>query len=55
MEEAYFYALKLVDIVRHVCGFKEVLLAFSGRRGVIMSMSRTLMQSGLILRPGERL
>jgi DNA primase catalytic subunit len=33
VEEAYFYALKLVDIVRHVCGFKEVLLAFSGRRG----------------------
>jgi len=34
-------ALKLVDIMRQVYGFKEVLLAFSGRRG-IMSMSRTL-------------
>jgi len=33
VEEAYFYALKLVDIVRHVYGFEEVLLAFSGRRG----------------------
>jgi hypothetical protein len=33
VEEAYFYALKLVDIMRHVYGFKEVLLAFSGRRG----------------------
>ncbi len=33
LEEAYFYALKLMDIVRHVYGFKEVLLAFSGRRG----------------------
>ncbi len=33
VEEAYFYALKLVDIVRYVYGFKEVLLAFSGRRG----------------------
>jgi DNA primase catalytic subunit len=32
-EEAYFYALKLLDIVRYVYGFKEVLLAFSGRRG----------------------
>ncbi len=33
VEEAYFYALKLVDIMRHVYGFKEVLLVFSGRRG----------------------
>ncbi len=33
VEEAYFYALKLVDIMREVYGFKEVLLAFSGRRG----------------------
>ncbi len=33
VEEAYFYALKLVDIMRHVYGFREVLLAFSGRRG----------------------
>ncbi len=33
VEEAYFYALKLVDIMRHAYGFKEVLLAFSGRRG----------------------
>jgi predicted DNA primase small subunit len=33
MEEAYFYALKLVDIMRRVYGFREVLLVFSGRRG----------------------
>jgi predicted DNA primase small subunit len=33
IEEAYFYALKLADIMRHVYGFQEVLLAFSGRRG----------------------
>lgn len=33
IEEAYFYALKLVDIMRYVYGFREVLLAFSGRRG----------------------
>jgi DNA primase catalytic subunit len=33
VEEAYFYALKLVDILRCVYGFQEVLLAFSGRRG----------------------
>lgn len=33
VEEAYFYALKLVDIMRHVYGFKDVLLVFSGRRG----------------------
>ena len=33
VEEAYFYALKLVDIMRYVYGFQQVLLAFSGRRG----------------------
>ncbi len=33
VEEAYFYALKLVDIMRQEYGFREVLLAFSGRRG----------------------
>lgn len=33
IEEAYFYALKLLDIVRYVYGFYEVLLVFSGRRG----------------------
>ncbi len=33
VEEAYFHALKLVDIMRYVYGFQEVLLAFSGRRG----------------------
>ena len=33
VEEAYFYALKLVDIMRYVYGFRDVLLAFSGRRG----------------------
>lgn len=55
IEEAYFYALKLVDIMRHVYGFKEVLLVFSGRRGGYPPTSRTLMQSGLILMPGKRL
>ncbi|MDO8727933.1 MAG: DNA primase small subunit domain-containing protein [Candidatus Methanoperedens sp.] len=33
IEEAYFYALKLLDIMRYVYGFRDVLLAFSGRRG----------------------
>lgn len=33
LEEAYFYALKLVDILKYVYGFQEVLLVFSGRRG----------------------
>ena len=33
IEEAYFYALKLVDIMRYVYGFRDVLLAYSGRRG----------------------
>lgn len=33
IEEAYFYALKLVDIMRYVYGFRDVLLVFSGRRG----------------------
>ena len=33
VEEAYFYALKLVDIMRYVYGFQQVLFAFSGRRG----------------------
>jgi DNA primase catalytic subunit len=33
VEEAYFYALKLVDIMRQAYGFKEVIQAFSGRRG----------------------
>ncbi len=33
IEEAYFYALKLVDIMRYVYGFQQILLAFSGRRG----------------------
>jgi DNA primase catalytic subunit len=37
VEEAYFYALKLVDIVRYAYGFQEVLLAFSGRRGYQVS------------------
>ncbi len=33
IEEAYFYALKLVNIMRYVYGFRDVLPAFSGRRG----------------------
>ncbi len=33
LEEAYFYALKLAEIMRQVYGFQEVLLVFSGRRG----------------------
>ncbi|NJD76250.1 MAG: hypothetical protein FIB08_04035 [Candidatus Methanoperedens sp.] len=33
IEEAYFYALKLVNIMRYVYGFQQILLAFSGRRG----------------------
>jgi DNA primase catalytic subunit len=55
VEESYFYALKLVDIMRQVYGFQEVLLAFSGRRGYIISMSRTLKQQGLVMGQGERL
>jgi hypothetical protein len=35
VEGAYFYALKLIDILRYVYGFEEVL-AFSGRRGIYL-------------------
>ncbi len=45
IEEAYFYALKLVDIMRNVYGFQDVLLAFSGGE-VIIFMFRILKQQG---------